>query len=220
MSDRIQNEAIQNLRENYQSGALLLSQTPADPFTLFDRWFKAAVEQKITEPNAMILATADQSGFPSARVVLLKEYDRQGFIFYTNYQSRKGQELAENPACCLVFNWLDLHQQIRIEGHAEPLPASESTAYFQSRPKGSQIGAWTSPQSEEIKDRATLEERYQSLTQQYKDETLLPRPEHWGGYLIKPRYIEFWQGRESRLHDRIFYRLNTERTWEKGILAP
>lgn len=220
MSDRIQNKVIQNLRESYQSGPLLLHEVPDDPFSLFDQWFKTAVEQEITEPNAMILATVNASGQPAARVVLLKEYDEHGFVFYTNFESRKGRELSDNPNCSLVFNWLDLHRQIRIEGQATPVAEEEAIQYYQSRPKGSQIGAWASPQSQEIENRDFLENRFAKVQEEYADRDLLPKPSYWGGYLIQPSYLEFWQGRESRLHDRIFYHKSGLNTWKKGILAP
>lgn len=208
-----------DLRVDYQTDELLETNAPQEPFSLFDRWFTAAKESECPEPNAMIVATVAAGGQPSARVVLLKQADERGFVFYTNYQSRKGRELEARPKIAAVFNWLELERQVRIEGRVERLDAEASTAYFQSRPKKSQIGAWTSPQSEEIPNREFLEERKAALENKYTDAEKLPRPDHWGGYLIVPEMVEFWQGRSSRLHDRLAYRRQGE-AWDRVRLAP
>ncbi|MEM6769793.1 MAG: pyridoxamine 5'-phosphate oxidase, partial [Bacteroidota bacterium] len=172
------------------------------------------------EPNAMILATVTPQGAPSARVVLLKQASEEGFYFYTNYESRKGKELMESPRGAVVFNWLELQRQVRIEGTIEKAPPEVSTAYFHSRPKKSQIGAWVSPQSQEIPDREFLENRQREVEAKYADAEQLPRPEHWGGFVLKPTLIEFWQGRSSRLHDRLVYRKLDGGSWERVRLAP
>lgn len=209
-----------DFREDYNRDELLESDAAKDPFQQFAKWFKTAVDAKIPEPNAMILATATPDGRPSARVVLLKEAEAESFVFYTNYRSRKGQEMAENPHAALVFNWLELHRQVRVEGLIEKVPGEMSTEYFQSRPKGSQIGAWASPQSEVISRRELLEENVRDLESEYRAADKLPRPEHWGGYRLVPHTIEFWQGRTSRLHDRLLYTLDRPGSWKIERLAP
>lgn len=208
-----------DLRVDYQVDELVEHKAPADPFTLFTEWFKAARASSNPEPNAMILATTTPDGGPAARVVLLKQATAEGFVFYSNYQSRKGQELAHNPRAAAVFNWLELQRQVRIEGTVERVADSTSTAYFHSRPKKSQIGAWVSPQSQEISGRDFLEDRQKAIEAEYAEAEELPRPPHWGGYRIKPVLIEFWQGRSSRLHDRLAYR-KTEDGWQRVRLAP
>lgn len=209
-----------DLRVDYQADELLESNAPANPFDLFGRWFKAAQESDCPEPNAMIVATVTASGTPAARVVLLKQVTDEGFVFYTNYNSRKGQELSNTPSAAVVFNWLELQRQVRIEGTVERAPADMSTNYFHSRPKKSQIGAWVSPQSEVIPGREFLEERQQEIEATYREADELPRPEHWGGYIIKPSLIEFWQGRSSRLHDRLAYTPQADGEWKTVRLAP
>lgn len=211
---------IQDLRENYDLAKLEREDLNDSPFVQFKKWFDYAVEQNVAEPNAMTLATVTAEGKPSARVVLLKGFDENGFVFYTNYTSQKGQELQINPNAALVFCWLDLHKQIRIEGRVQKLSPQQSTDYFHSRPKGSQIGAWVSPQSEVIENRDILEENMAALKEKYADEEKLPRPEHWGGFLVKATMIEFWQGRTSRLHDRLRYTLGDEGEWIIERLAP
>jgi pyridoxamine 5'-phosphate oxidase len=211
---------IQDLRENYDLAKLEREDLNYDPFVQFKNWFDYAVSKEVTEPNAMTVATVTADGRPSARIVLLKGFDEKGFVFYTNYNSLKGQELQQNPNTALVFCWLDLHKQIRIEGKVQKLSPQQSTEYFQSRPKRSQIGAWASPQSSVIKNRDILEENTEALKAQYADAKKLPRPENWGGFLVKPTMIEFWQGRTSRLHDRLRYTLEESGGWKIERLAP
>jgi len=210
---------LASLRRNYARQSLSESDVLHDPIAQFAVWFEEALSSQLTEPNAMTLATANLSGRPSARTVLLKSFDKQGFVFYTNYESHKGQDLAENPQAALLFTWLDLERQIRIEGSVKKVTREESLAYFQSRPKGSQIGAWTSPQSRVIEGREVLEKRAAELKAQYDHVETLPLPPQWGGYRLIPDRIEFWQGRESRLHDRICYS-KTDDAWKIERLAP
>ncbi|NJL73790.1 MAG: pyridoxamine 5'-phosphate oxidase [Saprospiraceae bacterium] len=212
--------SVADLREDYRQATLEIEDVAPHPIAQFDEWFKIACSQAVKEPNAMVLATVNPQGRPSARVVLLKGYDESGFTFFTNYQSQKGKELEENPFGALVFNWLELEKQVRIEGKIQKLSPEESTSYFKSRPKSSQIGAWASPQSTVIESRNLLEERVQSLQAQYAQTETLPRPEHWGGYLLSPDRVEFWQGRTSRLHDRIRYHLQSQGDWKIERLAP
>lgn len=210
---------IENLRKEYTAKTLEVEDVRIDPFDQFEAWFAEAMQARLPEPNAMTLATA-VDGQPSARIVLLKGFDRDGFVFYTNYRSRKGEELRQNPRVALVFLWLELQRQVRIEGKAERIDPAESTRYFQSRPRGSQIGAWASPQSAVIEHREVLEERYRVLEEKYAEREPLPRPGHWGGYLVRPHRLEFWQGRPSRLHDRIQYRQEENGQWKIERLAP
>ncbi|MFT4665500.1 MAG: pyridoxamine 5'-phosphate oxidase [Polaribacter sp.] len=211
---------VADLREDYRLQTLEIQEVHAHPFHQFQQWFNDALRSNLKEPNVMTLATASASGIPSARIVLLKGYSEKGFLFYTNYNSRKGKELLENPNAALVFCWLELERQIRIEGKVSQLSPEASTQYFQSRPKGSQIGAWASPQSEVIEDRNLLEENVVILNEKYAEEDTLPRPEHWGGFLIEPTMVEFWQGRSSRLHDRIRYVQLEGGSWKVDRLAP
>lgn len=211
---------IENLRQDYRKASLDLQHVETNPFDQFQKWFKEAIDADVPEPNAMTLATCNASGRPSARIVLLKGFDEQGFVFFTNYNSRKGQEFEANPAAALVFWWIELERQVRIEGSVEKVTPEQSTEYFQSRPKGSQVGAWASPQSSVIGDRKELENKVKDIEEKYKVEDILPRPEHWGGYVVKPDLIEFWQGRPSRLHDRIQYRLQEDGSWKTERLAP
>lgn len=216
----VEQKIIENLREDYRAKSLNRSEILEDPIQQFGIWFQEALDSEIKEPNAMTLATSTRDGIPSARIVLLKGFDEKGFVFYTNYESQKGRELLDNPQAALVFSWLDLQRQIRINGKVVKLSSELSERYFQSRPKGSQIGAWVSPQSEVIKNRNVLEEKKQLLEKQYADVDKLPRPESWGGFVVIPRSIEFWQGRSSRLHDRMAYTLDTEGRWRIDRLAP
>lgn len=207
------------LRRNYTRESLSEADVNADPFKQFDHWFREALNSQLPEPNAMTLASATPDGRPSARTVLLKGFDHQGFVFYTNYESKKGQEIDTNPQVALLFTWLELERQIRIEGAAERVSPEESETYFQSRPKGSQVGAWASPQSRVISGREWLEEKMEELNDTFKHDENLPLPPFWGGYRVRPDCIEFWQGRENRLHDRIRY-TRTETGWKIERLAP
>jgi pyridoxamine 5'-phosphate oxidase len=211
-------EMIQSLRQDYRSAELSEKDTEKNPIKQFEKWFKAAIDAQLYEPNVMTLATADKSGKPNARIVLLKGFDENGFSFYTNYLSQKGKEIKKNPQACLVFFWAELERQVRIEGKIEKLSKEASEKYFHSRPVGSQIGAIVSPQSQIITDRKALENKVEELTNQYEGKTI-PKPAHWGGYIVKPTSIEFWQGRTSRLHDRIKYDLINGK-WQTNRLAP
>ncbi len=211
-------ENLQNLRQEYRAAELAEADVAKNPMDQFETWFKAAIDAQIYEPNVMTLATADRFGKPSGRIVLLKGFDQNGFTFFTNYDSAKGREMKENPQATLVFFWAELERQVRIDGVVSKVGAEVSTEYFHTRPKGSQIGAMASPQSQVIESREILEEKVKQLTSDYAD-TLVPRPEHWGGYLVEPLHIEFWQGRQSRLHDRISYDL-VDGNWIINRLAP
>lgn len=217
-----QSNTIADLRRNYSQQTLLETDVNPDPFIQFQIWFDQAIQAQVPEPNAMTLATVSAEGKPSARVVLLKDADARGFVFYTNFNSRKGQELAQNPWASLVFWWADLERQIRIEGEVTTVSNIEADAYFYSRPRGSQLGALASHQSQIIADRTVLETTLQDLEAQYRDR-LIPRPSHWGGYRLSPVTIEFWQGRPNRLHDRLRYQLNPTNIgtlWEIQRLSP
>ncbi len=214
---------IANLRRDYQSRTLDITELSSDPFLQFKNWFDEALEianeTKGFEANAMTLCTATPDGQPSARIVLLKGFDENGFIFYSNYKSKKGQEIETNPNVALVFHWHDLERQIRIEGQAGRVEASLSDKYYNSRPRKSRLGAWASPQSQTIDNREILENNMQQLQADYGEEKPIPRPPHWGGYRVAPSMIEFWQGRSSRLHDRIVYQKDNE-AWRIQRLAP
>ena len=209
--------SVADLRESYERGALDRADLPADPFALFDAWFEAARASGTPEPNAMTLSTVSAEGAPSARVVLLKGVDR-GFVFYTNRESRKGRELDAAGVAALTFWWPPLERQVRIEGTAERIADAASDAYFQSRPRGSRLGAWASPQSEAIPDRSVLDARLAEATERFADGDV-ERPPFWGGYRVVPSAVEFWQGRPSRLHDRFLYRREGD-AWTVGRLAP
>jgi pyridoxamine 5'-phosphate oxidase len=210
---------IADLRRTYALESLSAQDVASDPVVQFERWFNEALHAQLYEPNAMTLATADASGRPSARTVLLKGFDAHGFVFYTNYNSRKGQDLSANPYASLLFWWGELERQVRIEGLVEKVSEAESEAYFQSRPRDSQLGAWASPQSRTIPEREVIESNMAALQTKYADQPVLPLPPHWGGYRVLPDVFEFWQGRESRLHDRIRY-TRDEEGWVLDRLAP
>jgi len=213
------NPSIANLRKDYSSESLLESDVAGNPIIQFEKWWKQALHSEIVEPNAMTLATASSDGMPSARIVLLKGFDKNGFVFFTNYKSYKAMQLEENPKACLVFFWKELERQVRIVGIVRRIIESESDAYFHSRPVGSQLGAWASPQSQVIENRNWLDNHYLEVADQFKEREI-ERPPDWGGYVVQPVTIEFWQGRPSRLHDRIQYSLTEEGGWKIERLAP
>jgi pyridoxamine 5'-phosphate oxidase len=206
-------------REEQGVKGLRKSDLDADPIRQFGHWFAAALEAKVPEPNALTLATATLDGTPSARIVLLKEFDQRGFVFYTNYQSQKGRELAENPSVALVFFWPTLERQVRIVGAASQVSREESESYFHSRPAGSQLGAWASHQSQVLPDRSELDGRVAELERRYAN-GIIPLPPFWGGFRVAPRQIEFWQARVNRLHDRFRYRRGESGAWILERLSP
>lgn len=211
--------ALANVRKEYTQQSLDHSEVLPDPVAQFEQWFGAAQKAQVPEPNAMNLATVSADGRPTARIVLLKGIEEESFLFYTNYESRKGQDLQHMPYVALTFFWPELERQVRIEGEATKISEERSTTYFQSRPRGSQLGAWVSPQSQIIEDRSVLNQRQQELSERF-DEEKIPRPHYWGGYAVQPHTIEFWQGRPSRLHDRLRYRRQADDTWVIERLAP
>ena len=210
---------ISDLRQEYALKSLDVQDVKHDPIEQFDTWFEEAMSGQIAEPNAMILSTTDDKGRADARTVLLKSFGKNGFSFYTNFESDKGRQLAAQPHCHLLFLWLELQRQVRIKGTAIKLDNAEAELYFQSRPNGSKIGAWASHQSTVIPNREALESSFKTYTSKYENVDDIPKPEYWGGYLIVPYEMEFWQGRQSRLHDRLRYRLNTN-SWILERLAP
>ncbi|MBI3220102.1 MAG: pyridoxamine 5'-phosphate oxidase [Bacteroidetes bacterium] len=212
-------KGLQEIRVDYTKASLDITSVLPNPVAQFEKWLQEAIDAKALEPTAMTLSTVTEDGRPSARIVLLKGVEANQFVFYTNYQSQKGKEMLENPACALTFFWPELERQVRIEGVAKRVDEAQSTAYFVSRPKGSQIGAWASPQSSIIKDRFILEERVAVLEKKFEGSNQIPKPKQWGGYAVEPHEIEFWQGRPSRLHDRIVY-YQSEGEWIKHRLAP
>jgi pyridoxamine 5'-phosphate oxidase len=213
------NPSIADLRKDYSSETLLESDIAPHPIQQFDKWWQQAIDSQVDEANAMTLATASSDGMPSARIVLLKGYNPEGFVFFTNYKSYKGLQLEENPKACLIFFWKELERQVRIIGLVNKIPGQESDEYFHSRPIGSQVGAWTSPQSQVIPNRSWLDDHYQEMSRQMENKKI-ERPPHWGGYIVKPVIMEFWQGRPSRLHDRIQYTLQENGNWKIERLAP
>jgi pyridoxamine 5'-phosphate oxidase len=208
---------LAGIRRDYSLKTLDESQVDRDPMKQFGVWMAEAIHAQVPEPTAMNLATVDARGRPSSRIMLLKGIDPRGFVYYTNYASRKGRELAANPAAALCFLWKELERQVRIEGVIEKVTAAESDEYYATRPLGSRIGAWASPQSESIAGREWLEQRWAELAKQHGE--LPPRPPHWGGFRLLPDYVEFWQGRLSRLHDRVVY-TRAENVWKISRLAP
>ena len=209
---------IADLRKSYERAALNETESLADPRLQFEQWLQQAIDSEIPEPNAMTLATVSSDLRPSTRVVLIKGVDERGIVWYTNYNSRKGQELAGNPFAALQFHWIELERVVRIEGQVEKISDAESDAYFHSRPLDSRIGAWASPQSEPISGRDVLV----TAAAKYGAQFLLnpPRPPHWGGYRLRPTSWEFWQGRKSRLHDRLRYTIDSDQQWRRERLAP
>lgn len=212
------NNSIAGIRTDYASETLLETDAEKNPVQQFKKWWDQVRAAEVHEPNAMTLATASSDGVPSARIVLLKDFSEEGFVFYTNYKSHKGVQLQENPKACLVFFWKELERQVRITGLVSKVTAAESDAYFQSRPEGSRLGAAASPQSNVIPNRQWLENEYENRKQEFENGNI-PRPQHWGGYAVKPVVVEFWQGRKSRLHDRIQYTLE-DGAWKIERLAP
>jgi pyridoxamine 5'-phosphate oxidase len=210
-------QSIADLRLDYTQAGLETGDS--NPFQQFQVWFQQALDAKLLEPNAMTLATVTAAGKPHARIVLLKGFDERGFAFYTNFQSQKGQELALNPHAALVFLWKDLERQVRVTGKIERVADAEADQYYHSRPLGNQLGAWASPQSEVIPNRQFLVDRLAQFTAQYQDKEI-PRPANWGGLRVVPSEMEFWQGRSSRLHDRLRYQLQPAGNWQIDRLAP
>jgi len=209
---------LADLRRQFVLGALSETDVANDPIAQFQRWFDEAVVAKMPDPNAMTLATVNAEGQPSARIVLLKGVDASGFTFFTNYESRKGGDLLHNPHAALLFHWVQLERQVRIEGEVHKVDDAESDAYFLSRPLGSRLGAWASEQSREVAGREVLEAREADFRARFGDDP--PRPPHWGGYRLVPHWIEFWQGRASRLHDRIGFRRQDDGSWNIVRLSP
>jgi pyridoxamine 5'-phosphate oxidase len=207
-----------DLRDEYSLHGLVESEAGDDPLALFHRWFEQAVQAQVPEPNAMTLATCGPDGKPSARIVLLKHCDERGLTFFTNYLSRKGREMANNPQVALVFFWRAVERQVRVEGVVEKVTEAESDEYFATRPANSRLGAWASEQSELLASRAELDERHRELLAKFPDDNI-PRPPHWGGYRVIPDVWEFWQGRPSRLHDRLRYR-RVDDCWRRDRLSP
>jgi pyridoxamine 5'-phosphate oxidase len=210
---------IADIRKTYSRKKLKEDKAKPDPFQQFGEWWKEAVKANIDEVNAMTLATASPDGLPSARIVLLKEFSEKGFVFFTNYESFKSRQLSENPKACLVFFWKELERQVRITGVVEKISEEESDAYFHSRPFESRLGAHVSPQSHVIENREWLKKRFNELCATYKKKEI-PRPANWGGFLVKPVMVEFWQGRPARLHDRLQYSLTEQGDWKIERLAP
>jgi pyridoxamine 5'-phosphate oxidase len=214
-----ENQSIADLRRDYTKSGLRRADLDADPIAQFSKWFQQALDAKLPEPNAMTLATADDHGRPSARIVLLKNVDANGFTFFTNYESRKGRELTANPHAALVLYWAELERQVCITGTVTKVSREISAKYFGSRPKGSRLAAWVSAQSEAVTDRAALEKKLEAVAAKYPGDDV-PLPPYWGGYLLTPDAVEFWQGRPSRLHDRFSYMRQADNSWKLERLAP
>ena len=212
------NKYLRELRNDFSDEPLDESNVASEPFLQFDHWFREAVKSGALEPNAMTLSTVNENGRPSSRVVLLREYNQNGFAFFTNYESKKAKELLSRPYACLNFFWPELERQVRVEGKVAMHSKEASDNYFNSRPRSSRIGAWSSPQSTQLKNRKELENLVTEFDKKYPTEDV-PRPEYWGGFILDPDYFEFWQGRPSRLHDRIFYS-GKSGSWKVGRLAP
>jgi pyridoxamine 5'-phosphate oxidase len=209
---------LSELRREYAVGGLDEADLREHPIAMFRVWMHDAVTAGLHEPNAMVVSTATPSGVPSSRMLLLKGLDERGFVFFTNYLSRKGAELSQNPACALLFPWHDLERQVRVEGTAEQLTKEENDGYFATRPRASQLGAWASPQSQVVLGRSGLDERYEQTVRRFGDDDV-PRPPHWGGFRVVPQVVEFWQGRRGRMHDRLRYRCTPD-GWGTERLAP
>lgn len=212
--------SIADIRTQYAQQILLESDALPDAMDQFKKWWEEVIHAEVTEPNAMTLATSSITGEPDARIVLLKGLSEKGFVFFTNYESQKGKELAENHQACLVFFWKELERQVRIKGMVEKTNAEESDEYFYSRPVGSQIGAWVSNQSSVLADRSQLETKLNKLQTEFDAGRKIVRPDYWGGYVVKPKVIEFWQGRPNRLHDRLQYTLKEDGSWLIERLSP
>ena len=212
-------QSLAEIRKEYSKASLDSQDVRPNPIDQFNAWFSEALKAQVIEPNALTLSTVTEDGRPSGRIVLLKGVENGKFIFFTNYQSQKGKELEKNPSCALTFFWPDLERQVRIEGVAARLDERASESYFQSRPRGSQVGAWSSPQSSIIQSREILEARVREIERKFEGKDVLPKPHQWGGYEVDPHEIEFWQGRESRLHDRIVY-TKLDNQWKIHRLAP
>ncbi|MFM8807264.1 MAG: pyridoxamine 5'-phosphate oxidase [Sphingomonadales bacterium] len=210
---------IAALRKDYTLNALTENDVEASPIGQFTHWWNQALESKIDEVNAMALSTLNEQGFPESRIVLLKGYSAKGFVFFTNYQSDKGTQLQHHSNCSLLFFWKELERQVRISGRAEKISEADSDAYFNSRPEGSKIGAWASPQSKVVESQQWLHDNFEKIQSTYNNSPI-PRPPHWGGFIVIPSSIEFWQGRPSRMHDRIRYNLQQNDTWKIERLAP
>lgn len=210
--------SIADLRKDYSRASLTEQDVHPDPIQQFSKWFGEAIAAEVPEANAMSVSTVGANGRPSSRILLIKDIDARGFTFFTNYDSRKGYELEQNQYAALLFYWIELERQVRIEGRVERISAAESDTYFQSRPLKSRLGAIASSQSEPISSREAMEQRFAQIEQEYGEQPV--RPAHWGGYRLVPDYIEFWQGRPSRFHDRIAYRLQADGTWQRQRLQP
>jgi pyridoxamine 5'-phosphate oxidase len=213
------NKNIADIRREYSLQSLTENNIDPNPIIQFKKWWDETLNSEIIEPNAMTLATASQDGLPSARIVLLKGFSEKGFVFFTNYESYKGQQLAENPKACLVFFWKEIERQVRITGLVSKISAKESDEYFETRPGSSRIGAWASPQSRVIENREWLDQQFNSLAAKMEGASI-QRPPYWGGYIVNPVMIEFWQGRPDRLHDRIQYSIEEDGGWKIERLAP